>query len=44
MNDYLDSMVMRSLGVAEAIRPRPVSLFEPLPGMAAPHGPAILEG
>ena len=35
MNDYLDSLVAKSLGVGETIQPRPVSLFEPLPGLAA---------
>jgi hypothetical protein len=32
MSDFLDSLLSRSAG--EAVRPRPVSLFEPLPGTA----------
>jgi hypothetical protein len=35
VNDYLDSLVTRSLGVAQAVQPRPVSLYEPLPGLEA---------
>jgi hypothetical protein len=30
MSDYLDNLVARSLGLAEVVRPRPLSLFEPL--------------
>jgi hypothetical protein len=35
MNDFLDNLVTRSLGLAEVVRPRPLSLFEPL----QPTGP-----
>jgi hypothetical protein len=34
---------MRSMGVAEALRPRPVSLFEPLPGLAQPSSGLPME-
>ena len=29
MNDYLDNLVAKSLGLAEVVAPRPMSLFEP---------------
>src|SRR5205823_4381136 len=39
MSDYLDNLVAKSLGLAEVVLPRPLSLFEPLPsvtGLLAP--------
>lgn len=30
MSDYLDNLVARSLGLAEVVQPRPLSIFEPL--------------
>lgn len=30
MNDYLDNLIAKSLGQAEVVAPRPMSLFEPL--------------
>ena len=35
MSDYLDNLVARSLGTADIVQPRPLSLFEPLqPGVS----------
>lgn len=31
MRDYLSNLVRRSLNLAEVVRPRPITLFEPLP-------------
>lgn len=40
MSDYLDNLVNRSLNLKEVVQPRPISLFEPLPGTAwPPPGP-----
>lgn len=36
MSGFLDELVARSTGLAEAIRPRPVSLFEPLAPLGVP--------
>jgi hypothetical protein len=36
MNDYLDNLVAKSLGLAEVVAPRPMSLFEPAPSDAGP--------
>src|SRR5882672_1014104 len=36
MNDYLDNLIAKSLGLAEVVAPRPTSLFEPLPSDAGP--------
>src|SRR5262245_58105644 len=39
MNDYLDNLVAKSLGLAEVVAPRPMSLFESAPpdaGLLAP--------
>jgi hypothetical protein len=47
MSDYLDSLLARSTNPQEMVQPRPMSLFEPLPGTAwlpAGHLPAPEEG
>src|SRR5262245_949637 len=36
MNDYLDNLVAKSLGLTEVVAPRPMSLFEPAPSDAGP--------
>jgi len=36
MSDYLDSLVAKNLGLEKSVLPRPFSLFEPLPFVAAP--------
>lgn len=44
MSDYLDNLVARSLGLAEVVLPRPLSLFEPLPsvtGLLAPDDSSL---
>lgn len=45
MSDYLDNLVARSLGLAEVVQPRPLSIFEPLQptGLPAPDPNSLEE-